>query len=197
MAENEILDVGSRQNYRRWLAVVADPKVSTTEAAGRLAEDCLAVLTRKLRKQPLYIVLKACGEDLYALQAAVASLKDASLGRWVETAYRISPSLEPSIIAHKIAELLIDAVRDQATRFAMRRDLGISEERQRQLDIATRTALEGSKEQIAKTLELSLRNETPPRIIKRASRPLQHAKSLLKRSLLPAPRSHQKPSGHV
>ncbi|MBE1162787.1 hypothetical protein [Dyella acidiphila] len=196
MAENEVLDVGSRRNYKRWLAVVADSGVSASVAADRLAEDCLATLLRKLRAQPLYLVLKACGVDQIALQSAVATFKDASLARWVETAYRITQSTEPSVIARKVAELLIDGVQSQATRFTMRNDLSIDQNRRDELELATSTSLLAARDQIVEVLEHSLRNGIPQR--KRSvSREQQRKEPLISRSLNPIANPQSKISNHV
>lgn len=120
MAENEVLDAGNRRHYRRWREALADSSLGPLEIAEPMVQEFLLLLRNNLRRKPLYVVLKACGSDRDALKEAVASFKDRVMAKWVESAFRITKSTNPSIVGQKIAELLIDTLVDRANRYTSR-----------------------------------------------------------------------------
>ena len=56
MAENEILDVGNPNHYKRWRKVLGDTNASlaeVAEVAGALSDDFAEVFMQKLRDETL------------------------------------------------------------------------------------------------------------------------------------------------
>ena len=53
MAENEILDVGNPNHYKRWRKVLGDTNASLAEVVGALSDDFAEVFMQKLRGETL------------------------------------------------------------------------------------------------------------------------------------------------
>ena len=183
MAENEILDVGNSRHYRRWRKALADANFSPTEVAECLREDFLLVLRKKFRGGPLYLVLKACGQDRKALQEAVANCKDRAMAKYVEQAHAITRSSDPLVVARKIAELMIDGVMGRANRHAFKHTQNADSVRHAALESTASARLEACKSEIVSLLAASLRNE-PIRRMFRAPKARPSAEILAETSLL-------------
>ncbi|OFW03751.1 MAG: hypothetical protein A3G20_04725 [Acidobacteria bacterium RIFCSPLOWO2_12_FULL_59_11] len=122
MAENEVLDVGSRWRYRRWREALGDANLSPAAVADCLPEEFVAILRNALRRKPLYLILKACSQDRGVLREAINNFKDRDMAKLVERAHTIARSTDPSVVARKLAELLVDKFVDRANRYALRHD---------------------------------------------------------------------------
>lgn len=159
MAENEILDVGNPRHYRRWRKALADANLSPTEVAECLSEDFQLVLRKKLWGKPLYLILKACGQDRKALLEAVADCKDRAMAKLVEQAHKITRSSDPLVVAGKIADLLIDSLVGRANRYAFKHDHTADSVRHSMLEQTASSSLKACKSEVINQLAASLRNE--------------------------------------
>lgn len=184
MAENEILDVGNRRSYKRWRQALADANVSPASVADCLSEEFLPILQRRLRRGPLYLVLKACGQDRKVLQEAINGFKERYMAKLVEKAYAITRSDIPLVVADKIAELLVDDVVDRANKYAFKHDHNANHDRHAALEHATYARLKACKPQILGVLAASLRGE-PIRRVRGAPRARVSAQALNSLSLSP------------
>lgn len=189
MAENEILDVGSPRRYRRWRQALADAGVNPSETADCLSGEFQSILRNKLRRNPLYVVLKACKADRTALKEVVATFKDRALAKLVEQACGITRSTDPPVVARKMADLLVDRLLDRATCYSLKQNSNGDGARFAALERATAEKLEGCKAQVVSWLTASLSDQRIPRA-PRTSREKPSAESLLSKSLL---RSEKKP----
>jgi hypothetical protein len=163
MAENEVLDVGSRRRYKVWKRLLADSSVPPEAVADCLADEFAKILQGKLRRNPLYLVLRACRDQPDALSAVVSNFKDRALARLVHKAYLITRSSEPRVVAQKIAELLIDSLIDRSNRYALRQDKDVFAPRRAALDSASAVKLQVCRPQIVEYLVASLTNAPIPR----------------------------------
>jgi len=179
MAENEVLDVGNHRRYRRWRQALADASV-----AGCLTEEFLTILRNRLRRKPLYLVLKACEQDRKVLQEAIVNFKDRHMAKLVEKACAITRSKIPLIVASKIAELLVDGLVDQANRYAFKHDHDTNGGRHSALEQVTSARLEACKPEIVGLLAASLRGE-PIRRVRGAPQANVSAQALNSLSLSP------------
>ena len=187
MAENEVLDVGSRRQYRRWRKALADPNLTPSEVAEILGEDFSVALRSKLRRGPLYLVLKACGTNREALQKAVEKLKDRAMAKLVEQAFTMTASRDPVVVATQMANLLVDGLLDRANCYALKHDHNADAARYAALEAEASIRLEAAKPQIISALVTSLRNE-PVKGVRRASKPRPAPGAVSNRSLLPPER---------
>ena len=194
MAENEVLDVGNRHHYRRWREALADPNLSPSEVSEPLIMEFLLRLGNKLRRKPLYAVLKACGSDRQALQDAVANLKYGAMAKCVERAHRITQSTNPLIVGQKIAELLIDGLVDKANKYALRQGT-IDGVRHAALEHAASARLEACKPEIVSLLAASLRGD-PIRRPRSTPRVQPSAASITSLSLLRSREEHPSTSSN-
>lgn len=192
MAENEVLDVGNRRHFRRWRKALADADLSPSEVAECLFEDFSVVLRNKLRGEPLYLVLKACGPDREALREVVVNFKDRAMAKLVERAHAITRSNDPLVVAGKITELLIDRLVGRASRYAIKHNDNFDVARHAALERAASARLEACKSQIVGLLAASLRNE-PIRRVRSARKVQPSVESLLSHSLQPP--AQKRPSG--
>lgn len=164
MAENEVLDVGNRRRYRRWRQALADANASPANVADCLSEEFLPILRSSLRREPLYLVLKACGQDREALHEVVIKFKERYMAKLVEKAYAITRSNIPLVVADKIAELLVGDLVDRANRYAFKHNHNANGDRHAALEHATYARLETCKAQIIGVLAASLRGELIHRV---------------------------------
>lgn len=183
MAENEILDVGNLRHYRRWHKALADPNLSPAEVAECLSEDFLAVFRKKLRGKPLYLILKASAHDRKTLLEAIVNSTERAMAKFVEQACTITRSSDPLVVAHKIAELMIDGAMDRANRFAFQHAHNADSIRHAALERAASARLEACKVEIVGLLTASLRNE-PIRRMPRVAKARPTAEVLVSTSLL-------------
>ncbi|MEX0735162.1 MAG: hypothetical protein WD051_11105 [Steroidobacteraceae bacterium] len=183
MAENEILDVGSPRRYRRWRQALADAGVSPSETADCLSAEFQTILRNKLRRNPLYVVLKACKADRAALREVVATFKDRALAKLVEQACAITRSTDPPVVARKMADLLVDRLLDRATCYSLKQNGHTESARFAPLQRATGEKLEACKAQVVTWLTASL-NDQPIARTPRVVREKPSAESLLSKSLL-------------
>lgn len=167
MAENEILDVGNPRQYRKWRHSLADSNASPSESADCLYEEFAVVLRKELRKQSLYAVLMACGRDRASLREVVDTFKNRSLAMMVDKAYRIANSSDPTTVARKLAELLVDRVIGRCNRYLLRQ--GQSEARRASLETAAAARFESCKVEVIGWLVASLQNQ-PVRRLARVSK---------------------------
>jgi hypothetical protein len=188
MAENEILDVGNRSNYRRWRAAFADPDLAPSDVANCLRDEFLLLVRRKLRGASLYVVLKACGESREALREAIGQFKDAALARCVADAHALIRSNDPNAIARQVAALLVDKLLDRSSLYALEHEHGRDQVRHEVLERETVMRLEACKPEIVNLLSASLRGErvVQPRAVARAR---VSAETLLDTSLLSGTRA--------
>ena len=186
MAENEVLDVGNRRHYRHWRAALADPKLSATEVAECLSQDLILRLRSALRGQPLYLILKACGQDRETLQAAIASCKDRTLAKFVENAYAITKSNDVYVIAKKNADLIVDGVVDRSSLYAGRHGHHANSVSHELLERESSARLEVCKPEIVSLLLASL-NGRPIARARIATKQRHTGKSLVETSLRQAP----------
>ena len=142
------------------------------------------VLRKKLRGEPLYLVLKACGSDRKALQEVVVNFKERALAKLVEQAHAITGSNDPLVVARKMAELQIDSLVGQATRYAFKHDHNADGVRHAALERAALARLEACKPEIISPLIASLRGDPIPRL-RKAHKVRPSAESLLATSLRP------------
>lgn len=164
MAENEVLDVGSPRRYRRWRHILSDSNAVPSDSADCLYKEFSAVLKKELRRQPLHAVLTACGRDRAALMEVVATFKNRSLARMVENAYRIARSSDPTAVARKLAELLIDRVISRSNRYVLRQNQ--PETRRAALETAAIARFESCKAEVIGWLVASLRNQPIQRTLR-------------------------------
>lgn len=191
MAENEILDAGNPRRYRNWHRALADVGLSEAQVAECLEADFLLVLRRKLRRNPLYLVLKACQSNPKALQDVVENFKDRALAKLVERAHAIARSNDPQVVAHALADLLVDGLICRANRYAFRHAHNSGANRHAALEQAASFKLEACKPEIVNLLRSSLVGEP----IKRKGEELKKrssAESILSGSLLS---SEKNPAG--
>jgi hypothetical protein len=179
MAENEMLDVGSPRRYKKWRHSVED--AAPADSADCLYEEFSAILKKELRREPLHAVLTACGRDRAALREVVATFKNRSLARMVETAYRIAGSSDPTVVARKLAELLFARVMSRCNRYFFRRDQ--QESRRIALETAAIARFDSCKAEVIGWLAASLQNQ-PIRRTQRAPKPATSATVLVSASLL-------------
>jgi hypothetical protein len=189
MAENEILDVGSPRRYRRWRQALADAGVSPSETADCLSAEFQTIVRNKLRRNPLYVVLKACKSDRAALREVVANFKDRALAKLVEQACAIARSTDPPVVGRKMADLLVDRLLDRATSHSLKQNGRNDSARFAALERATAEKLEACKPQVVSWLTASLNAQPIPRVPK-VVREKPSPDSLLSKSLL---RSQKKP----
>ncbi len=159
MAENEVLDVGNRRRYKRWRQALADANASPASVADCLSDEFQTILRNRLRRKPLYLIFRACGQDRQVLQEAVVSFKDRQMAKLVEKAYAITRSNIPLVVAGKIAELLVDSLVDRANSYAFKHDHNANADRHAALEQAASARLDACKPQIVSLLAASLRNE--------------------------------------
>lgn len=183
MAENEILDVGSPRRYRRWRQALADAGVNPSETADCLSGEFQTILRNKLRRNPLYAVLKASRSDRAALKEVVATFKDRALAKLVEQACAISRSTDPPVVAQKMTDLLVDRLLDRATCYSLKKNGGSDSAGFAALERATAEKLEACKPQVVRWLTASLNDQPIPRA-PRVPRDKPSAESLLSKSLL-------------
>jgi hypothetical protein len=189
MAENEILDVGSPRRYRRWRQALADAGISPADTADCLSAEFQTILRNKLRRNPLYLVLKACQSDRAALREVVGTFKDRALAKLVEQACAITRSTDPPVVARKMADLLVDRLLDRATCHSLKQNGRNDSARFGALERATAEKLEACKTQVVGWLTASLNAQPIPRAPKVVGEK-PSAESLLSKSLL---RSQKKP----
>lgn len=156
MAENEVLDVGNRRHYRHWRAALADPKLTATEIGECLSQDLMLRLRSALRGPPLYLILKACGQDRETLQAAITSYKDRTLAKFVENACAITKSNDVYVIAKKIADLIVDGVVDRSSLYAGRYEHHANSVSHEALERESSARLEACKPEIVGLIVASL-----------------------------------------
>jgi hypothetical protein len=183
MAENEVLDVGNPLHYRRWRRMLAAHNVDERAAASALSEDFLSVLRKTLRREPVSLILKACGRDVLALQQAVEGCKDRAFGKSIEQACKIAGTKDPISVAHVLADLLIGDLVDAANRRAHRYQRGPGQFGQGVLEAETTTRLEACRPAVTELLVASLRGER----IKRATskrKQVPTAKAFVMQSIL-------------
>jgi|CXWL01.1.fsa_nt_gi hypothetical protein len=183
MAENEILDVGNPRRYRHWRNAIADPSLSPEEASEPLVSEFLKILQGKLRKKPIYQVLKACGRDSTALREAIENLRDRALAKVVQQAYGLTRSRDPSKVAPVVAELLIGGLVDKSNKFLLRHDHNLNRGRQGALERAALLRIDNARTEIVGWLNAALRNE-PIRRVSRKESSRRGAGSLVSSSLL-------------
>jgi len=159
MAENELLDVGSRRRYKRWREALGDPNLSPAAVADCLPEEFVAILRNALRRKPLYLILKACSQDRSVLREAVNNFKDRDMAKLVERAHTIARSTDPSVVARKLAELLVDKFVDRANRYALKHDHNTNAARHAALANETSARLTACLPEISGLLDASLRGD--------------------------------------
>jgi hypothetical protein len=145
MAENEILDIGSSRRYKRWKEALTDAGLSAADIAATLPEDLMSMLRSKLRKKPLLLILQACRQDPNVLQDAIADFKEISLARYVQSAFEITKSVDPNVVAKKMTDLIVDGLINRS-------EIQIAREKFR---------LEQCKPELMKLLGSSLNGESP------------------------------------
>jgi hypothetical protein len=162
---------------------------SPSETADYLSAEFQTILRNKLRRNPLYAVLKACKSDRTALREVVATFKDRALARLVEQACAITRSTDPPVVARMMADLLVDRLVDRVTCHFFKQNGRTDSARFTALERATAESLEACKAQVVSWLTASLNEQPIPRV-PRVTRDKPSAESLLSKSLL---RSEKKP----
>lgn len=196
MAENEVLDVGYGKQYRRWRHALADASLSPAEIAQKLSQDFASILRSKLRGEPFYLVLKACGQDRVALQEAVGAFKNRTMAKLVEQAFKITKSTDPSMVATKMADLLIARLRDKANCYALQHRHNADATRHAAIEVETAASLEKIKPRIVEALTASLSNRSVKQF-RRPSVPRPTPQAVLDTSLRPIARKPLGDSYHA
>ena len=186
MAENEVLDVGSRRRYRRWREALGDPNLRPAAVAECLPEEFVSILRNTLRRRPLYLILKACSQDRGVLREAVNNFKDRDMARLVERAHAIVQSANPSVVAQKLAELLVDKFVDRANRYALKHDHNTNAARHAALANETAARLGACLPEIISLMAASLRGD-PIRRVRDTPKQKVSAKTLNAMSLSSLP----------
>ncbi len=107
MAENEILDMGSRRS-RPIRAALANPELSLSAVAEVVVNDLQSQFSKALRSgQTLQTILDASHQEPAAMRAVVKSFRDQRLARIAKDAINASPDKEPMSIAHCVTDRLI------------------------------------------------------------------------------------------
>ena len=166
-----------------WRAALADPNLTGPEVAECLSQDLILRLRSALRGQPIYLVLKACGQNRETIQAAIASCKDRTLAKFVENAYAITKSNDVYVIAKKIADLIVDGVVDRSSLYAGRHDHTANSVSHELLERESSARLEGCKPEIVDLLVASLSGRLAPAMVSASA-----ANDLIPASVPSAPR---------
>lgn len=161
MAENEILDIGSSRRYKRWKEALTDAGLSAADIAATLPEDLMSMLRSKLRKKPLLLILQACRQDRNALQDAIADFNEVSLARYVQSAFEITKTVDPNVIAKKMTDLIVDGLINRSEIQISREKFGLNAARRADIQSETIAKLEQCKPELIKLLGSSLNGESP------------------------------------
>jgi|GEM_PF-7107200 len=163
MAENEILDLTSRQ-WQRTRAALARSDLSLAAMAEHAANNLQSVLQRKLADafragQPLLMVFQAVDPYSAAMRAAVSMFQDQQLAQITRDAVMAATTKDAASVARCATDMLVDGLIDKALVFA--RQNGCFEDRGR-LD-ALRSALAHEfllrRDSLAGVIEASLNGQ--------------------------------------
>lgn len=170
MAENEMLDVGNPRRFKRWRAALSNGVLTPSELADALEEDARDVLRKKLRGNPIDVILRACDFVPEARRAAVEMLKDRHLARMVDRALAACGSKDSNQVACHMIEHYHDKLADRAVRDALKQypnEPGCVAA----IETAIRARLDACKPQLIQDCEAALRNIPIPRERARARKP--------------------------
>jgi hypothetical protein len=159
MAENEILDIGNPQRYRRFKVALGNSNLLASDIASMLREDLMSMLKTKLSKNTLYLILQACKQDVAALKDAILAFKEPAITKFVENAIAITKSVDPNVIARKVADLLINRLFDQANVHIAKDKYGLDIVRRREVQNETESNLEACRPEVVDLLGRSLHGE--------------------------------------
>lgn len=168
MAENEILDMGSRR-WRPTRAALANPDLSLSAVAEVLANALESELRFQLSKAPrnghtLLMIFDASQPEPAAMRAAVQSFPDQQLARIARDAIKASSDKDPASIAHCVTDMLIDGLIDRTRLLADRS--GWSPEKREALMKVIQQEFESRRMALAAVTEQSLRGQ-PVRQVRR------------------------------
>ncbi|WDJ75223.1 hypothetical protein [Xanthomonas campestris] len=117
MAENELLDFGHRDRWKRSRLLLDDPHASLSDVVKGAGEDFAEVARRlavALRKgQTLLTLLRAAKQSPIALQAVIANFTEKRLASLVLTASQTTQSLNVAAVANRATELIVQTLIDQ------------------------------------------------------------------------------------
>jgi hypothetical protein len=164
MAENEILDMGSRR-WRPTRAALANPDLSLSAVAEVVANDLESQLSKALRSgQTLLMIFDASHQEPAAMRAAVQSFKDQQLARIARDAIKVAPGKDPASIAHCVTDMLIAQLIDRTRLLAHQSGWG-SEKREALMKVLQQE-FESRRMALAAVTEQSLRGQ-PARQVRR------------------------------
>lgn len=117
MAENEILDFGHPNRWRRSRLLLEDPLTTVavlTTTAGEEFGEVVRRLAIALRKgTPLVLLLRAASQSAVALQAVITEFTEKRLASLVLAARLTAVDASIQAIAHSAAAALVNTVIDQ------------------------------------------------------------------------------------
>lgn len=164
MAENEILDMGSRR-WRPIRAALANPELPPS-AVAEVVANCLQLrLSRALRSgPPLLMIVDASLQAPAAMRAAVQSFPDQQLARIARDAIKASTDKDPARIARCVTDMLIDGLIGRTRLLADR--CGWSPEKRETLRQAMQQEFESRRMALVAVTEQSLLGQ-PVRQVRR------------------------------
>lgn len=174
MAENEVLDFGHRDRWKRSRLLLRDPASSMFEFVSTAADECREAVRRlpaALRKgPPLLMLLRAMQGSITGLQEVVAAFTEKRLANLVIAAAKCDSSGRPEGIAHSAARNMVETLIDQIAARAKKEQRFCSEQDQAALRAALTNEFAPFIAPLSETIESSMRG-TPVRRIKALSAP--------------------------
>jgi hypothetical protein len=168
MAENEILDLGNPRRYARFRHLLASSDATVEQVVVGLIEDVVPTTRAVLRRQPLYMILKACGQDRATLRQAVAGCTEWEMASLTVQAHAICRSNDPVVMGQTAARLLVEKIADRVRRFSLRDDQSIVPARRTALLQETERRLNECRSEIEGLIAASLRGEPIKRTRRRS-----------------------------
>lgn len=200
MAENEILDFGHRDRWKRSRLLLRDPLSSLPEFVSTATDECREAIRRlpaALRKgPPLLVLLRAQQGSITGLQEVVAAFKEKRLANLVIAAAKCDPSGGPEAVAHSAATNMVEMLIDQIATRAKKEQRFCSEHHQIALRDALTSEFAPFVGPLSEAIESSMRG-TPVRRFKALFPPSarMRPKDVAIMSLV-APSRAEQPHGH-
>jgi hypothetical protein len=180
MAENEMLDLGHPNRWRRSRLLLDDPLTTVSELTTTAGEEFTEVVRRlavALRKgQPLVMLLRAANQSAVALQSVIAEFTEKRLASLVVSARQTASDLSIEAVAHSASTSLIQTVVDQIVVRALSKSRFTSPQEQARLRKSLTSEFGQHQSAIRTVLEASMRGAPikPIRTRRHASRPTAH-----------------------
>jgi hypothetical protein len=188
MAENEILDFGHPNRWRRSRQLLDDPQTTVftfTQTAGEEFTEVLRNLAVALRKGPLFVLLSAAKQSPVALQSVIAEFKEKRLASLVLGAWQTAKNSSIGAVALSASTSLIQVVVDQIVARSLEKSRFTSPQEQNQLRASLSMEFEQHQPKIHAMLEASMSGKQVQRFRRQTSRPTAHQVAMT--SLVAAP----------